>query len=100
MDPDGRVLFRSDPHAGFGLATAHSNSLTVLPDSACIVSGGPGIVAYESDARCRWVWADGCSNYDYDEKRDLLVASSWARKTGEQMNVQIQCVNGLGSEPG
>jgi hypothetical protein len=49
-----------------------------------------------SRAQCRWISKEGCSEFYYDEKHELLAVSSWSRKVGEQMNVEIKCVKGLG----
>jgi hypothetical protein len=96
LDSDGRVLRRSKPHEGVGLATALSPRIRALADSSCIVGGVSGVTAYAADGTLRWIWKEHCySAFDYDDAFGLLVTATWIRD-GDKKSVSITCIKNLG----
>jgi hypothetical protein len=80
LDGSGNVLFRSEPHAGGGLAIAYSHCVTVLESGLVLVSGAPGLSAYE---RGELVWEMNGDIFGYGviEDLDLLLVSWWERSS-------------------
>lgn len=91
LDRTGTVA-RTRPHDGTGLATAYHCDVKGLSSSACIVSGGPGVVAYGATGELLWRFPDSGSCYDYDEQRELLVKAGWSSEDGGR-SVAIQCIS-------
>lgn len=94
LDPAGRILRRTTPHDGEGLATAYSSHVSVLADSSCVVNGGPGIVSYAADGTLRWVCKEYSSCFDYCEGPGLLVTASWSGD--DRKTVTVTCIKNLG----
>jgi hypothetical protein len=96
IDHDGRVVAQSKPHEGVGLATAFSNQVVGLPDSGCVVEGGPGVVSFGPDGEVRWVWEHYATTLACAPARDSLLTVSWTSRSDDSKVVSIACARGLG----
>jgi len=96
IDPAGRVIHRTKPHEGEGLASAYGSRVRALSDGSCVVDEGPGVLSFAADGSPRWAWSEECSRFDYDEAFGLLVTAIWTNVDNKK-TVSIACVKNLGA---
>lgn len=93
----GYVLHRTDPPVAADLSGAYGNRFRVLPDSRCMVAHGYGVTAHGPDARVLWTWPHGTTDFEYDERRDVLFTTEWTERDGTKF-IEIGAVTDLMSE--
>lgn len=88
FDDEGNIHYRSKRHTGVGLASAYDD-VTVLSSGVVLVSGGPGLLAYDR-GELVWEVETHPSGFGVWEDAALLVLCDWKNSATPSVEVEAR----------